>query len=201
MAELLGLWLPILVSSVVVFFLSGLFWQGPLHHKADINMLPADKEDKLFAMLKELNLDPKFYMFPSWAGMQSKDPEEKKAGVDRWKSGPWGTVNLTPGVPNYARNLGLTFASMLVATIVVGYLASLALQPGAGFVSVFQFVGTASVLGYALAFWPGSLFFGKPMRMLLLETIDGVVYGLVTGVIFGLLWPAAAEVAPAIPGG
>lgn len=201
MSELIGLWLPIVVASVAVFFLSGLFWQGPLHHKADMNMLPKDKEAKLFAVLREMNIDPKLYIFPNWEGIMVKDKDAKAKAMEAYKAGPFGTLTLSPGVPNYGRNLGLTFVSYVVTTIFVAYLATLALEPGAGFVPVFQFTATAGVLGYAFAIWPSAVFFGKPIRMLLLETLDGVLYGLLTGAVFGLLWPSVEAAAPAIPAG
>ena len=201
MSELIGLWLPILVASVAVFFLSGLFWQGPLHHKADINMLPKDKEDKLFALFRELGIDPKFYMFPNWESIQTKDKAEKAKAYEQWLKGPFGTLTIQPGAPSYAKNLGLTFVSYLAVSVLVAYLSTLALEPGAGFTPVFQFAATAGVLGYTFAIWPGSLFFGKPKRLLLLETVDGVLYGLLTGAVFALLWPSVESVAPAIPAG
>ena len=59
----------------------------------------------------------------------------------------------------------------------------------------FDVAGAAGVLAYCAGSIPGALFFGKPGRFILTDFIDGVLYGLLTGVVFAWLWPAAEVVA------
>jgi hypothetical protein len=54
---------------------------------------------------------------------------------------------------------------------------------------VFRIAGTTAMMSYILAVVPDSIWFGRPWRNLWLQVVDGVVYGLVTGAIFGWLWP------------
>lgn len=89
----------------------------------------------------------------------------------------------------HGKNLGLTFVFYLVTAVFVGYLGTLALKPGAGFSKVFQVTGTAAILAHCFAFMPNNIWFGTPKRAILMDVLDGVVYGLITGAVFGALWP------------
>lgn len=53
MTPVLQLWLPILCSTVIVFFASFLAWMVLPHHKKDVNVLP--DENALLEQLKKLN--------------------------------------------------------------------------------------------------------------------------------------------------
>ena len=112
--------------------------------------------------------------------------ETKKALV---ASGPWGTINVWRGAPNMGRNLALTFLFYFVTAVFVGYLGTLALEPGAGFSKVFQVTGTAAILAHCFAFMPNNVWFGTPKRGVLMDVLDGGVYSLITGAIFGAMWP------------
>jgi hypothetical protein len=49
--------------------------------------------------------------------------------------------------------------------------------------------GTAAILAHCFAFMPNNIWFGTPKRAILMDVLDGVVYGLITGAVFGALWP------------
>ena len=181
------LWLPILVSAVVVFFASFLAWMALPHHKQDVKMLP--DEPALTNHLRQLNLSPGTYMWPNCQSAAEQKSAEFKA---RFESGPWGSMNIVGSKPNFARNLILTFVFYLIVGLLVGYITANARAAGAAFVAVFQVAGATAVLAYCAGSIPNAVFFGKPARFVFTEFIDGVVYGLLTGIVFGLLWPAAA---------
>ena len=44
-------------------------------------------------------------------------------------------------------------------------------------------------IGYAFALWPLSIWYGRSWSATIRGTIDGLVYGLLTGGTFGWLWP------------
>jgi hypothetical protein len=186
MTPLVQLWLPVLVSAVVVFVASFLAWMVLPHHKKDIKTLPDEKA--LTDHLRKLNLPPGTYMWPGCQPGQDMKSEEYCA---RYNAGPWGTMNVVGRKPSFARNLVLTFLLYIVVSIFVGYVTSLAREPGASFLPVFRLAGATAVLGYCAGSIPGAIFTGKPGRFVLTDFIDGVVYGLLTGVMFGLFWPAA----------
>ena len=186
MVSVTQLWLPILVSSVAVFFASFLAWMVLPHHKKDIKTLPKEKE--WAENLKLLNLSPGIYM---WPGCDT--PEEMKSAEykQRYKDGPWGSVTILGAQPNFGRNLLLVFLFYVVVGIFVSYLAGQGRAAGASFSAVFQMAGTAAIAAYCAGSIPNALFFGKPGRFVLTDFIDALVYGLITGLIFAWLWPSA----------
>ena len=183
--DLAQLWLPILVSAVIVFFASFVAWMVLPHHKQDVKALPDEKA--LTNHLKQLNLPPGTYMWPNCQSAEDMKSDEFKA---RYAAGPWGSINILPGQPNFGRNLVLTFVFYIVVSVFVGYITSLARAAGAGVVPVFRVAGAVGVLAYCAGGIPHAIFFGKPGRFVLTDFIDGVVYGLLTGATFGALWPS-----------
>lgn len=62
MSMLLSLWLPILVTMIVLFFTSFLTWVVLPHHKPDLKRWP--DEDKLLAFIRESEASAGDYLFP-----------------------------------------------------------------------------------------------------------------------------------------
>lgn len=190
MDELFSLWLPIVLSAVAVFVVCAIFWMAPLHHKND--WVKADNEDALLNTLRSLK--PGQYWIPFCHGPEAKTEEGKR----RMQQGPHAAIIRQSGPPNMARNMVLTFIFYLVASVFVGYIASVALAPGADFAHVFQVAGTAGIMTYAFGSIPGTIWLGASARSFFNELIDGVIFGLITGAIFAWLWPSVA--AGAAPG-
>lgn len=179
---LLALWLPILLSAVVLFFVSALAWMALPHHRADYGKLP--QEDAVIAQLRQLNVPPGRYIFPySGTHQNAQDPEYQR----KFREGPVGTVTVF-GPVNMGVNMVQTFVFFLLSSTMLAYLAWLALdgQP-ASFLRVFRLVGTAGVLTYTCAAIPNDIWFKRPLWT---NLIDGVVYGLISGCLFALCWPA-----------
>jgi hypothetical protein len=55
---------------------------------------------------------------------------------------------------------------------------------------VFRFAGATAFIGYAVALWQMSIWWGRSWGMTARTTLDGVIYSLVTAGIFGAMWPA-----------
>ena len=83
-------------------------------------------------------------------------------------------------------NMLWTFVFYLGASFLIAYLSTMALGPGDGFLPVFRFVGTAGIMTYCCAGIPNAIWFKRKM---LYNTLDGIAFGLITGLIFALLWP------------
>src|SRR5438132_10148478 len=62
MVSLLSLWLPILVSAVIVFLASSVIHMAPLWHKNDFPKAP--REAELLAALRPLAIPPGDYFIP-----------------------------------------------------------------------------------------------------------------------------------------
>lgn len=192
MAFLTALWIPILAASVAVFFCSFLAWAVLPHHKGDNKALP--DEDGFMAHVRGLGLAPGQYMFPNCAtNAQSRDPEF----IKKFEAGPAGLLNIFPQM-NMGKNMGLTFLVFLVVTTLIAYVSWAVLPAGSEFARVFQVVATIGVLSHAFSHMPNGIWFNAGGRAIFLCFLDGVAYGLVTGLIFALLWPAASV--PGLPG-
>ena len=185
MISLTALWLPILLSAVIVFVASSLIHMVLPWHKSDFAKMP--NEDKVMEALRPLAIPPGDYMVPRPASMQDmKSPEF----MEKMKKGPVMMATVMPSGPtSMGRNLGLWFLYCVVMGIFAAYVASRALHPGSHYLSVFRFAGVAAFLGYAGALWPMSIWFRRAWSTTIKSTIDGLIYALLTAGTFGWLWP------------
>src|SRR5580765_2712369 len=91
MVSLTSLWLPIVLSAVVVFLASFVIHMLFKYHMTDFRKLPA--EDDVMDALRRFNLPPGDYMTPhpqSMAHIRSKEFEAKQ------KRGPVFTMTVLP---------------------------------------------------------------------------------------------------------
>lgn len=182
MELLLALWLPVVVSTVALFFASFVAWVVLPHHKPDFRKWP--DEEGLLAFVRESGAEPGQYLFPMMPN-GSADPDVAR----HYAEGPWGMLTLWPSPPSMPANLVKTVAFFLVVNVLIGYVAVQALPPGAGFADVFRLVSPVAILAYAAGSVLNEIWFTKPLRAKLMDGIDGVAYGLINGLIFAWLWP------------
>jgi len=185
MVTLASLWLPILVSAVVVFIASAIVWMVLPHHKTEWQKLP--DEEGLLGSIRG-SAAPGQYMFPHCMPADLKDPATKQ----RYEAGPHGVLTVWPGAPSMGRNLGLTFTFYLAVAIFVAYVASIALPSGTHYGQVFRVTSVAAVMAHVFGFIPDAIWFGRPLVSTCKSAADGVLYSLLTGGVFGWLWPAVA---------
>ena len=62
MVTLGALWLPVLLSAVIVWVVSAIAWTVAPHHKADFKVIP--DQDGFLGELGRRNLPPGQYWFP-----------------------------------------------------------------------------------------------------------------------------------------
>src|SRR5271169_1866077 len=104
MVPLTALWLPILLSAVIVFVASSIMHMLLKYHQSDCHQLP--DEDKLLATLRAAGLKRGFYMFPYGTPKDMKSP----AMQEKFKQGPVGMMTVVPsGPPAMPKFLGLWF--------------------------------------------------------------------------------------------
>lgn len=184
MVSLTALWLPIVLSAVIVFFASSLMHMLLPYHRSDYQKLP--DEDKLLAALRAAGLKRGLYVFPHCTHDRMKSPEV----VEKYKQGPVGMLTVLPnGPPVMAKFLGLWFAFCLLIGFFVAYLTGRTLAPGANYLEVFRVVGTAAFLAYGLGNLSNGIWKGQTWSVTIKEVIDGLVYALLTAGTFGWLWP------------
>lgn len=180
-----SLWLPILLSSVIVFLVSSAIHMAPLWHKNDYPRVP--DEDRLMNALRPLALPQGDYLVPrAMGGAEMKSPEF----VEKMRTGPNLILTVLPNGPwSMGRNLGLWFVYVLVVSILAAYVAGRALPPGAVYLEVFRFAGTAAFLAYSVGLWQMSIWFRRSWSLTIWATVDGLIFALLTAGVFGWLWP------------
>ena len=183
-----SLWLPILVSGVVLFFASWLAWMVLPHHKGDWKGVP--NEDSFAKMVREGNIAPGQYMFPYAATPEEWKSEAVQARV---KSGPTGLLYVWPGHSNMGVNLFCTWLLFTVLSFVIAYLAGMVIPPGADAWPVFRFTSTAGLLTYAASGLLNAIWF---RRKIWGDILDGIAYAAITGALFAWLWPGTAQLLP-----
>ncbi len=184
MVDLIGaVWIPTLVSAVLVFLASWLMHALLPHHKSDYAGLP--DEDGIVGSLRAAGLKPGMYHFPHMASPDAmKDPAFREA----CERGPVGVVVVGPnGIINMGRALGQHFVYCLVVSFMVGYVVHATLGPGADYLAVFRIAGAVAWMAYAAAHASASVWFFQSWSVTWKYVLDGLVYALLTAGVFGWL--------------
>jgi hypothetical protein len=185
MVPVMSLWVPILLSAVIVFVASSVIHMLLPIHKSDFRKLP--DEDGVMDALRKAGVGPGDYMFPhagSMADLKSPAFTEKRtkgpvASMTVMESGP---VSMGPSLAQW-------FLYCVVVGVFAAYVAGRALEPGAHYLKVFRFAGVTAFVGYSLALWQNTIWYKRAWTTTLKANVDGLVYGLLTAGTFGWLWP------------
>jgi hypothetical protein len=184
MVPLTQLWLPILLSAVIVFVASSIMHMLLPYHKSDYRQLP--NEDKLLATLRGAGLTRGLYHFPFCTHKEMKSPEMQ----EKFKQGPIGHMTIFPTGPiAMPKFLGMWFVYCLIIGFFVAYVTGRTVASGADYLAVFRVAGTVGFMAYGLGHISNSIWKGQPWGMTIKEVFDGLVYGLLTAGTFGWLWP------------
>ena len=73
--------------------------------------------------------------------------------------------------------------------VFAAYIAGRVLPLGSHYLSVFRFAGATAFIAYSLGIWQNSIWYKKQWSTTIKSTIDGLIYGMLTGGCFGWLWP------------
>jgi hypothetical protein len=184
--SVVALWLPILLSAVVVFVVSSIIHMALRYHKNDFMGFP--DEASVRAALGKQNLAPGQYMVPWCGDMKAMATPEM---VKKYEEGPVALLTLrAPGRASMGKALMQWFAFSVGLSIVVAYIARLALPAGAPSMLVFRVTASAAWLGYAGALVWAGIWKSVPWSKVWTDVFDGLVYALVTAGVFAALWPS-----------
>ena len=105
MIPLTALWLPILVSAVIVFFASAIMHMVLFYHKSDYRKLP--DEDRVTDAVRSAGVTRgPAYFFPYFSSKEMKSAP----AVEKMKRGPVGLLTVLPsGSPAMGKNLAQWF--------------------------------------------------------------------------------------------
>lgn len=178
---ILTLWLPIVVSAAVAFVASSVIWMVFRWHNSDYSQAP--DEEALRSALK--GAAPGFYILP-----YCMDPAEFKQAEtkEKFEVGPQGYITIVAnGLPKMAPKLIGIFAYFLLVGVLCAYVVSRTVAPDSAYLEVFRIAGTVAFLANSIALIPESIWFGRPWIMTAKNVLDALIYGLLTGGVFGWL--------------
>lgn len=187
MVSILSLWIPVLLSAVIVFAVSSIIHMLLRYHRNDFGKVPS--EDGVMEALRSFNIPPGEYVIPC-AG----SPEVMRSAefIEKTTKGPVAFMTvMKSGKPAMGKSLIQWFIYCVVVGIVAAYIAGRALGPDAHYLAVFRFVGCTAFVGYALALLQNSIWYKRKWSTTLKTMFDGLIYALLTAGTFGWLWPAA----------
>ena len=184
MTELSALWLPILVSSVIVFVVSSIIHMASPWHKSDYPRLA--NQDKIMDAMRPLAIPPGDYIIPRASTRKEMGTPEF---AEKMKKGPVMVFTVMAGQTNMARNLIMWFVYAALVGLFAAYVAGRALPSGALYLRVFQLVGATAFIGYSVALWQMSIWYQRAWSITIKATVDGLIYACLTAGVFGWLWP------------
>jgi hypothetical protein len=183
--SIVDLWLPILLSSVVVFFMSSVIHMVLGYHSKDFKKFK--DEDGAADAIRKLEVPPGDYMLPYATSMSEM---RSAAFQEKFKRGPRVMMTVFPGgSTSMAGQLAQWFIYSVVIGVFAAYIAGRALPEGAPYLSVFRFVGATAFFCYTVAGWQASIWYKRPWAVTFRNTLDGLIYALFTAGVFGWLWP------------
>jgi hypothetical protein len=183
MITLAELWMPILLSAILVWIASSLVWMVLPWHKRDWRALP--NEEAARSALK--GTPPGQYSLPHMTSMQQmKDPAYQR----KLQEGPLAFITVRPsGIPTMGKQMVVWFVFIVLVSVVVAYVVSRTVAPGTEYLEVFRVAGVVAWLAYGGGTFQEAIWFGRPWRMVVGLQVDSLIYALLTAGVFGWLWP------------
>ena len=124
MVSIVSLWIPILLSAVIVFIASSIIHMLLKYHRSDFGRVPS--EDEVMDALRPFNIPPGDYVIPC-PGKEMGTPEF----IEKTTRGPVAFLTVIPsGPPSMTGSLILWFLYSVLVGIAAAYVAGRALGPG-----------------------------------------------------------------------
>ena len=185
MVPLLSLWLPVVVSAALVFIASSIIHMVLPYHRKDYRQVPSESD--VMEALRRFGIPPGDYLVPHPGGSGGMNSPAFKEKMLR------GPVIVMTVMKNGEWDMGTRLAQWFIYCIAVGFVAayvtSRAVGPGTEYLVVFRFAGCTAFVAYGLALWQNSIWYRRAWTTTLKSNIDALIYGLLTGGVFGWLWP------------
>lgn len=184
MVALTALWLPILLSAIAIFGVSSVIHMILPWHKSDFRRFASEEE--VLSALRKFDLAPGDYAAPMPDSTADLASAEYRAKVER---GPQIVMTVMSPGNSMGVNLIKWFIYLVVVGVFVAYVTGAMLGPGADYMDVFRLTSTVAFAGFALGIWQNWIWYSRDLGAVFRSTIDGLIYALLTGGIFGWLWP------------
>jgi hypothetical protein len=186
MNTLLPLWLPILLSAVVVFIISCLVHMVFKWHAADYKGFA--NEDAVRDAIRAGNPAPGRYVVPYCADMKDMAGE---AMAKKYQEGPVGHMTIGPtGMPVIGKFLGQWFAWCVVAATLAVYLAwrACGLDP-VNAARAGHWVATITFIAHGAGTITESIWMMRPWSVSVKYLLDSALYAAGAGLVSFWVWP------------
>lgn len=185
MHVLISLWLPILLSAVVVFVISSLIHMLLNWHASDYGNFA--NEDAIRDAIRAGGAKPGRYVIPACKEMKDMASESMK---QKYAEGPVGHITLLPnGQPSMGKYLGMWFLLTLLVSAITALLASRLIPLDPAFArSAAKLAFAVSFVAYGFGTLQESIWSGRPWSQSIKYLIDSALYAAGTGAVFYWLW-------------
>lgn len=186
MNALLALWLPILLSAVVVFVISSLVHMVIKWHASDYAGFA--NEDAVRDAIRAGNPAPGRYVLPHCKEMKDMAGEAMRK---KYREGPVGHFTLGPnGVPGMGKFLGQWFVLNLIVATVAAFLAAKVYGLDPAFArGAAKLTGAVAFIAYGFGTLQESIWMMRPWSATAKYLLDAALYALGSGLVFYWLWP------------
>ncbi len=185
MANLMQLWLPILVAAIGVFVASSLVHMVFKWHNSDYR--PLANEDEVRAAIRTGSPAPGQYVLPHCKDHRDVKGEAMQA---KFREGPVGHLTIVGnGMPSMGAMLGKWFVFNLGVAAIAACLALQVLGLAADRHAAGHLVGMVSFLTYFGGSVQNGIWMGKPWSAVAKDLLDSLIYGTVSALTFMFLWP------------
>jgi hypothetical protein len=186
MNNVISLWLPILLSAVVVFVISSLVHMVFNWHASDYRTF--SNEDAVREALRASNAAPGRYVFPHCKEMKDMASEAMQR---KYREGPVGHITIIPnGTPNMGKYLGMWFLWSLVIAAVAAYITSkvVPFEPYQAMRAA-KVAGALTFIAHGFGTVTESIWMGRPWSGSAKYLLDAALYALGSAAVFYWLWP------------
>ena len=183
--SLLELWMPILLGTFLAWIASAVIHMVIKYHNSDYLQLA--NEDEVMDAVR--NGSPKIgvHTMPFCIDMNEMKNESMQ---QKFAKGPVAMLTVFPnGMPPMGKLVGQQILYFLLGGVIVGYCATLALQPGVDYMVVFRFVAATGFLAFGWAVIPFSIWYGHLWSTTAKYLLDALIYGVIFAGCFAWLWP------------
>jgi len=182
-----SLWLPGIAAAVAVWIASSIVHMVLRYHRADYRQL--SDEESVAGAVRKVGPGPGLYVMPYCPDMaQMKDPAFRK----KYEEGPVALLTvMRNGPPALGKSLAQWFLLCLLVSFVTAYVARHTLAFASHGLAVMRVTGTVAFIAYGFGYFQDSIWKGIPWSNSLRGLVDAAIYGVVTGLVFRLLWPGA----------
>lgn len=177
--------IPAALSALLAWIASALIHILLKYHNSDYKQL--SNEDAVAAAIGAEAPAKGIYSIPFCIDMKAMGTEEMQAKFTR---GPVAFVTVfANGMPQMGKLMLQQIAYFFVGAFLIGYCASLAMQPGEEYLVVFRAVSAIAFLAYGWAVLPFSIWYGHSWSTSAKYLLDALIYALLTAGVFAGLWP------------